>query len=114
MKRSVILVAILGLITMAHPAFADEGPAPITPAAALDVVTLTDGSVIYGEVVEMTGGLLQIKSSMADDLIKVKWAQVGKLRVTHPIPFHLKEDIVLVGTVEEGDQCISKTIDFKV
>lgn len=28
-------------------------------------------------------------------------AEVNKLRVTHPIPFHLKAGIVLIGTAEE-------------
>ncbi len=103
MKRSVVLVSILGLITIANLAFADEGAISPTATPAQDVVTLKDGSVIYGEVIEMTGGLLQIKSSMASDIIKVKWAEVSKLVVSHPIPFHLKEGTVLVGTVEEGD-----------
>lgn len=103
MKRSVVLVSILGLITIANLAFADEGTISPTATPAQDVVTLKDGSVIYGEVIEMTGGLLQIKSSMASDIIKVKWAEVSKLVVSHPIPFHLKEGTVLVGTVEEGD-----------
>ncbi len=103
MKRSVVLVSILGLIAIANLAFADEGTISPTATPAQDVVTLKDGSVIYGEVIEMTGGLLQIKSTMASDIIKVKWAEVSKLVVSHPIPFHLKEGTVLVGTVEEGD-----------
>jgi putative salt-induced outer membrane protein YdiY len=103
MKRSVMLVVMLGLIMSAHSTFADDGTIPTTPTSPVDAVTLNDGSVIYGEVIEMAGGLLQIKSSMADDLIKVKWVEVNKLRITHPIPFHLKEGIVLIGTAEEGD-----------
>ncbi|MBX3329083.1 MAG: DUF481 domain-containing protein [Nitrospira sp.] len=103
MKQSVALVAILGLFTMANPTFADDGPPVTTPTPVLDVVTLKDGSVIYGEVIEMSGGLLQIKNAMASDLIKVKWAEVSKLAVSHPIPFHLKEGTVLIGTAEEGD-----------
>ena len=74
-------------------------PAPAPP----DVVTLKDGSVIYGEVVEMDGGLLQIKNPLAGDIIKVKWAEVSTLKVSHPIPFHLKEGTVLIGTVEESE-----------
>jgi putative salt-induced outer membrane protein YdiY len=103
MTRSVVLVAILGLITMAPFTFADDGTAPTTPTPALDVVTLKDGSVIYGEVIEMTGGLLHIKNSMVNDIMKVKWEAVSKLAVSHPIPFHLKDGTVLIGTVEESD-----------
>ncbi len=69
----------------------------------LDVVTLKDGSVIHGEVIEMSGGMLQLKSPAAGDLIKVKWSEVVKIKVTHPVPFHLKEGTVLVGTVDEGE-----------
>src|SRR5690349_1644132 len=103
MKPFILLVAVLVLGIVKNSAFADEGPPTTTPTPVLDVVILKDGSIIYGEVIEMTSGLLQIKSSMADDLIKAKWAEVNKLRVTHPIPFHLKEGNVLVGTAEEGD-----------
>ena len=39
---------------------------------------------------------------MAGDVIKVKWAEVSKLAVSHPIPFHL-EGSVLIGTAEEGE-----------
>jgi putative salt-induced outer membrane protein YdiY len=103
MTRSVVLVAILGLITMAPFTFADDGTTPTTPTPALDVVTLKDGSVIYGEVIEMTGGLLHIKNSMVNDIIKVKWEAVSKLAVSHPTPFHLKDGTVLIGTVEDSD-----------
>jgi len=68
-----------------------------------DIVTLKDGSVIYGEVAEMGAGLLLIKNPSAGDLIKIKWTEVSTLRITHPIPFHLKEGTVLIGTVEEGE-----------
>jgi putative salt-induced outer membrane protein YdiY len=98
-----LLVAGLALATMVTFVFADDGAPAITPAPVLDVVTLKDGSIIYGEVIEMSGGLLQIKNSLAGDIIKVKWAEVSKLAVSHPIPFHLKGGSVLVGTAEEGE-----------
>jgi len=97
-KRSIVMVMVLSLLTLLSPAFGADAPAP-----ALDVVTLKDGSVIYGEVVEMSGGLLKIKSPAAGDIIKVKWAEVSTLKVSHPIPFHLKEGTVLIGTVEDSD-----------
>ena len=78
---------------------------PATPAvpATLDVVTLKNGSVIYGEVIEMAGGVLQIKTPASpDNLLKVNWSDVSKLSVNHPIPFHLKEGSVIMGTATAG------------
>ncbi len=99
------------LAIMVGVAFSAEDAATVVQSAPVqDVVTLKDGSVIHGEVIEMTGGLLVIKSALAADLIKVKWAEVTTIAVSHPIPFHLKEGTVLVGTAEEGD---SGTIRIK-
>lgn len=110
MKPSVLLIAIFLVIAVATSVFADDGPVPTAPATAppttapaLDVVTLRDGSVIYGEVIEMMDGVLQVKSALATEVIKVKWAEVSKLAVSHPLPFHFKEGTMLVGTAEEGE-----------
>ncbi|MBP6606291.1 MAG: DUF481 domain-containing protein [Nitrospira sp.] len=103
MKPLMLLVAVLALVAMATPVIAADGALSTTPTPLLDVVTLKDGSVIHGEVVEMTGGLLLMKSALAGDLIKLKWDEVSKLGVSHPIPFHLKEGTVLVGTAEESE-----------
>jgi len=110
MKQSFLFTVMMLLFMMGNVAFAADQSvsAPSDSAPALDVVTLKDGSVIYGEVIEMTGGILQIKNSMVSDIIKVKWEAVSKLTVSHPIPFHLKEGSVLVGTVEEGDPGMMK------
>ena len=78
---------------------------PTVPAAptTLDVVTLKNGSVIYGEVIEMAGGVLQIKTPASpDNLLKVNWNDVAKLSVNHPVPFHLKEGSVIMGTATAG------------
>ncbi len=96
------LFAVLALFTAVlcgvATAIAADAPAP-----PLDVVTLKDGSNIYGEVVEMAGGVLVMKTpSSPDNVIKVKWSDVAKLAVNHPIPFHLKEGSILVGTATAG------------
>ncbi|TKB67588.1 MAG: DUF481 domain-containing protein [Nitrospira sp.] len=76
--------------------------APAVPTTP-DVVTLKNGSVIYGEVIEMAGGVLQIKTPASpDNLMKVNWNDVAKLSVNHPIPFHLKEGSVIMGTATAG------------
>ncbi len=109
MRHSIASVGLGVMLSLATPAvcaaFPLDDPPPVSASAtpAHDVVTLKDGSVIHGEVIEMVGGVLQIKSALADDVIKVKWAEVSKLAVSHPIPFHLKEGTVLVGTAEEGE-----------
>jgi putative salt-induced outer membrane protein YdiY len=78
------------------------GEAPVAPAP-LDVVTLKDGGVLYGEVIEMSDGVLYFKTAAAaDNIVKIKWANVEKLAINHPIPFHLKEGSVLIGTATEG------------
>lgn len=76
---------------------AAEGP-------PIDTVTLKDGSVIHGEVVEMSNGELHVKTVFGvGDIVKVKWADVANLTINHPLPFHLKEGTVLVGTVQAGE-----------
>ncbi|HMS84178.1 MAG TPA: DUF481 domain-containing protein [Nitrospira sp.] len=107
MRPSIVtlgLIAVSCLTTMESVAFPTDDAATVSQAApVLDVVTLKDGSVIHGEVLEMSGGLLVIKNALAADLIKVKWSEVSKIAVSHPLPFHLKEGTILNGTVEEGD-----------
>ncbi len=91
-----VLVPVILVFTLClgfSAAEAADAPPP------LDVVTLKDGSNIYGEIVEMAGGVLVMKTpSSPDNVIKVKWSDVAKLAVNHPIPFHLKEGSILVGT----------------
>lgn len=98
MKQSVASAVVLSFLIAVTPAFSADATVPV-----LDVVTLKDGSVIYGEVIGMEGGILQIKSISAADIIKIKWAEVTKLKISRPMPFHLKEGTVLIGTVEESE-----------
>ncbi len=98
--RCWILLLICTLMTGVAAHAAEETPAAPAP---IDTVTLKDGSVIYGEVLEMDGGILLLKNAAnPDNLIKLKWDSVAKLTVTHPIPFHLKEGTILNGTASEG------------
>ena len=106
MKKGFWLVILLAcLITPRLVAAADTQAIEDAPAAPtpLDVVTLKDGSVLYGEIIEMSDGVLYIKTTAAaDNLVKIKWANVEKLAINHPIPFHLKEGSVLIGTATGG------------
>ena len=92
-----IFTAVLGGVATAMAA--DAPPPP------LDVVTLKDGSNIYGEVIEMAGGVLAMKTpSSPDNVIKVKWSDVAKLEVNHPIPFHLNEGTILIRPATAGPE----------
>jgi len=88
----VVLVAALALTSSAL--FAEP----------VDLVTLKDGSMIHGEVIEMTEGELKIKTAFGvGEAVSVKWDAVSKLRLAHPLPFHFKEGTVIVATAEEGE-----------
>lgn len=101
-----LLVLLTGLITPGFASIADAQPDAGSPAPTpvpLDIVTLKDGSIIYGEVVAMEAGVLQIKTPASpDNFVRVNWADVVKLSVNHPIPFHLKEGSVINGTATAG------------
>jgi putative salt-induced outer membrane protein YdiY len=105
-KRFWLLIFMACLMTPGLVMAADTPPVVDAPPAApapLDMVTLKDGSVIYGEVIEMSGGVLLIKTdAAADKTVKLNWANVDKLAINHPLPFHLKEGSVLIGTATEG------------
>src|SRR5713101_9673851 len=107
MKNGLWLIVLLSCLIA--PRFVVAGDAPVVVdvppylPAPLDVVTLKDGGVLYGEVIEMSGGVLLIKTAAAaDNIVKINWASVSKLAINHPIPIHLKEGTVLIGTATEG------------
>ncbi len=106
MKKGFWFLVLLACLMTPRLVTAADAPAiedaPVAPAPP-DVVTLKDGSVLYGEVVEMADGVLYIKTAAAaDNLVKIKWANVEKLTINHPLPFHLKEGSVLIGKATEG------------
>ena len=97
--RFLVIALFLGLSVnvAAQTSPVDQVPTP------LDIVTLKDGSVIYGEVLEMSDGVLFLKNpSSPDNMVKFKWDDVTQLSVNHPIPFHLKEGTILSGTSTPG------------
>lgn len=109
LMRRRVLLCLLALCLWTAESGVNQALAQSDSAAPVsDIVTLKDGSIIHGEVIDMTGGMLSIKSPLAGEIIKVKWAEVSKLAVSHPIPFHLKEGTVLIGTVEEADPGMMK------
>jgi putative salt-induced outer membrane protein YdiY len=102
-NRFAYLFIVVVTLCLLPSAWAEE-PTP-APAPAPDVVTLKDGSVIYGEVIGLENGELQIKTAFGvGDIVKVKWANVATLSVKHPLPFHLKQGTILVATAEAGEE----------
>lgn len=100
--RRTVLLLLFTLATAYGVTAKAEEPAAVA-TAPIDIVTLKDGSVIYGEVLEMDGGILLLKNpANPDNLIKLKWDNVTRLTITHPIPFHLKEGTILNGTATAG------------
>lgn len=90
---------VVFLVVMIAPLWLG-GPAP---AQGTDLVTLKDGSLIYGEVVEMADGKLKVKTKFGtDETISIKWENVRRLAISHPVPVRLKDGTVLMGTVQEG------------
>lgn len=106
MKKGFCFFVLLTCLIAPHLVAAADAPAvadtPATPAPP-DVITLKDGGVLYGEVVEMSDGVLHIKTAAAaDNILKIKWSNVEKLTINRPMPFHLKAGSVLIGTAAEG------------
>jgi putative salt-induced outer membrane protein YdiY len=107
MKKGFWFLILLACLMTPGLVAAGDAPAvvdvPHPASAPLDVLTLKDGSILYGEVIGMEGGILHLKTPASpDNLVKVKWDSIAKLAVNHPIPFHLKEGSVLIGTATEG------------
>jgi len=107
MKKGFWLIVLLTCLMAPRFVVAADAPAvvdgPPPAPVPLDVVTLKDGGVLYGEVIEMSGGVLSLKTAAAaDNIVKITWASVSKLAINHPIPIHLKEGTVLIGTATEG------------
>jgi len=101
-KQFLVLTFVLLALGVSLSVYAQE-QVPTAPPVPLDIVTLKDGSVIYGEVIEMSEGVLQIKTAASpDNSVKVKWDNVVKLSINHAVPFHLKEGSVIRGTATAG------------
>ncbi|MGZ8382565.1 MAG: DUF481 domain-containing protein [Nitrospira sp.] len=104
------LISAMVIVALATSVMGAETPAPpdaVPVPTALDVVTLKDGTVIYGKVLGMIADELHIKTSFGptagDDIVKIMWPNVAKLEVNRPIPFSLKEGTTVVGTTQPGE-----------
>lgn len=68
-------------------------------AGPLGKITLKDGSQIYGEIVEMTEGKMQVKTLFHEekDPITIKWSEVAGIDTEDPMSFVLGNGTILVG-----------------
>jgi len=61
-------------------------------------ITLKDGSQVYGEIVEMTEGIIKVKTLFHDgDPIKIKWAEVTGIDTEEPLTFVLSNGTIIQG-----------------
>lgn len=108
MATSRILFAIaflLGMMGLTYAEDPSQSAASAPVSSTLDMVTLKDGSVVYGRVLGMVADELHIKTAfgVGDDIVKIMWPNVAKLVVNRPVPFNLKEGTVIVGTAQAGE-----------
>ena len=79
-----ILFAIAVILGIPALTYAEDPPqsAPSVPVSStLDMVTLKDGSVVYGRVLGMVADELHIKTAfgVGDDIVKIMWPNVASL-----------------------------------
>ncbi len=67
-----------------------------------DEVTLKDGSRVIGEVEELSGGKLKVKTAFAKE-IEIEWAEVVSLVTDKPLPFRLKDGSIPRGKAVKPD-----------
>lgn len=61
-------------------------------------ITLKDGSQVYGEIVEMTGGMITVKTLFHEgDPLKIKWSEVTGIDTEDPLTFVLSNGTILQG-----------------
>jgi hypothetical protein len=61
-------------------------------------ITLKDGSQVYGEIVDMTEGVITVKTLFQEgDPIKIKWSEVMGIDTEEPMTFVLSNGIILQG-----------------
>lgn len=80
-------------------------------AGTLGKITLKDGSQVYGEIVEMTEGMMTIKTLFHEgDPIKIKWSEVTGIDTVEPMTFVLSN-----GTILQGKTAMTQpgTLDVK-
>lgn len=73
-------------------------------AEGLDMVTLKDGSVLYGEVVDLFAGKLRMKTGFGDGdgMMTIKWEDVTAITLAKPGSFTTNEGSLIQGQAIES------------
>ncbi len=67
-------------------------------AEPLVKITLKDGSHVFGEVLDMTGGFLHVSTLFHEgDPLKIKWSEVSGISTEEPLTFVLTNGTIVVG-----------------
>ncbi len=89
-RRRILCCAFLSLSLMVLPVVCLAGP--------MGKITLKDGSQVYGEIVEMTEGMIKMKTLFHEgDPIKIKWSEVTGIDTEEPLTFVLSNGSILQG-----------------
>jgi len=89
-RRLALCCAFLSLSLMVVPGWSLAGP--------LGKVTLKDGSQIYGEIVEMTDGVIEIRTVFyKGDPLDINWSEVSGIDTEEPMTFVLSNGTTLQG-----------------
>lgn len=95
--------ALLSAVVLAAAIVPAQGAEVQETAVLTDMIALKDGSVIFGEIVEMTEGKLKVKTRFgADEFVMIKWSDVTNLTISRPLPLKLKDGTTIIGTVAQG------------
>ena len=74
-------------------------------AEVLSTVTLKDGSIIHGNIIEMIEGKLKVEAVFgADEPFQIKWEEVAHLATSQPVVLVLGEGVTLTGIAEKGEE----------
>jgi putative salt-induced outer membrane protein YdiY len=73
-------------------------------AEVLGSIILKDGSIIHGNIVEMSEGTLTVKAAYgAGDPFLIKWGEVVNIATSQPVTFILDDGSSLIGAAEKAD-----------
>lgn len=80
------------------------GAPGLSNAGVLGSITLKEGSIIHGDVIEMVKGILKVEAAFgAGDPFLIKWEDVANLATSQPMVFVLVDGTSIRGIAEKGN-----------